>query len=121
MDAALFLALCADDGDGDRVVRYAAKRDWMEEAIVRALEAIGIDVFRCNSAHLPDLLTHSRGTWLPIEVKGPSGKLTKGQAAMYQRAKFPVVRSVAEALSLFGVHDQPRPPSAAPSLPVVLR
>ena len=87
-------------------MRRAAKRDWNEEAIVRALEAIGVDVWRVSNPGLPDLLTHQRGVWLPIEVKGPRGRLTNQQAVMRRRVTFPVVRSVTEALALFGVVDR---------------
>jgi len=84
-------------------MRQRAKRDWNEDQIVRALEACGIDVWRVSAPGLPDLLTHQRGKWLPIEVKGPRGRLTHLQAVLHQRAKFPIVRTVAEALALFGV------------------
>lgn len=84
--------------------RWGARRDENEQAIVDALEAIGVDVWRISAPGMPDLLTHSRGRWLPIEVKESSkAHLTTAQAETYQRAPFPVVTSVAEALSLFGV------------------
>jgi hypothetical protein len=41
--------------------------------------------------------------WLPVEVKRPGGILTPLQAELRDRAYFPVVSSVDEALALFGV------------------
>ncbi len=50
--------------------RWDARRDLAEPAIVNALEAAGVRVWR----ELPcDLLTHYRGRWLPLEVKTPTG------------------------------------------------
>ena len=80
------------------------KRDALEPHIVDALEQIGVTVFRISGAGCPDLLCHARGVWLPVEVKsGKAGRLTPAQENARLRAAYPVVRSVADALALFGV------------------
>lgn len=86
-----------------RRVGQARRRDRLEPQIVSALRAIGIEVWYISAAGFPDLMTYSRGIWLPIEVKKPRGKLTQAQIETRTRAPFPVVESVVEALSLFGV------------------
>ena len=84
-------------------MRTKAKRDWNEPGIVSALEAIGVTVYRVSMPGLPDLLTHQRGVWLPIEVKRPRGRLTPAQQETFEQTPFPVVETEAEALALFGV------------------
>jgi hypothetical protein len=85
-------------------MRRLARRDTHEQAIVSALERIGVVVIRVSSPGVPDLLTwrQDRG-WLPIEIKRPGEHLTPAQLALRERACFPVVRSVDEALELYGV------------------
>lgn len=83
--------------------RRNPRRDWNEAEIINALEAIGVTVCRMSGEGLPDLLCHYRATWLPIEVKGPRGKLTSAQVKLRRTTGFPVVRSISEALQLFGV------------------
>ena len=68
-----------------------------------ALRSIGVDVWKISAPGLPDLLTCSRGKWLPIEVKKPRGKLTPAQQATRKQSPFPVVETVDQALALFGV------------------
>lgn len=84
-------------------MRRAGRKDNTQAEIVKALREIGVTVFIVNQEALPDLLTHSRGVWLPIETKSPKGALTPAQERTYAQAAFPVVSSVGEALSLFGV------------------
>lgn len=86
-----------------RRVGQARKRDANERPIIKALEAIGVDVFQISGKGAPDLLAHRRGLWLPIEVKSATGELTTAQIAARATAPYPVVSSVAEALALFGV------------------
>ena len=94
-------------------MRRAAKRDWTEPEIVRALEAIGVTVARVSSPGVPDLLCWRRDTgYRLIEVKTPRGKLTPDQTALRRRMPFDVVRSVAEVLKLYGVSDPGRSPEA---------
>lgn len=86
-------------------MRRAGRKDWNQHAIVAALRAIGVTVFVVNAEGLPDLLTHARGIWLPIEVKRPRGKLTAAQIETRKLAPFPVVENIGQALALFGVVD----------------
>lgn len=85
---------------------YARRTDATQATIVRALREIGVQVIVLSRMGdgVPDLLTWSpdRG-WLPIELKTPTGKLTPAQSAQRLRTPYPVVRSVGEALGLFGV------------------
>ena len=84
-------------------MRRAGRKDLNQQQIVSALRSIGVSVFVVNAEGLPDLLTYCRGTWLPIEVKQPRGRLTTAQVEIRRIAPFPVVRNVAEAVALFGV------------------
>lgn len=86
-------------------VGQARRRDWNETAIVSALRGVGVVVYRLSAPGVPDLLTYSRGVWLPIEVKKPRGKLTPAQKDTRADTPYPVVETVAEALALFGVKD----------------
>ena len=79
------------------------KRDWNEAAIISALRAIGVTVRQISGEGVPDLLCHSRGKWLVVEVKRPRGKLTPAQRELQRVAPFPVVEDVPSALALFGV------------------
>lgn len=82
-------------------VGQSRKRDANERAIIAALEAIGVRVQRVSERGFPDLVCYSREGLRLIEVKSNTGKLTLAQ----QAADWPcvVVRSVAEALALYGV------------------
>jgi Holliday junction resolvase len=84
--------------------RWGAKRDSNENAIVDALEAIGVYVVRLNQPAMPDLLcwTQREGLRL-IEVKMPGQKLNVLQQTTRRYLPFAVVTSEAEALALFGV------------------
>lgn len=84
-------------------VGQTRRRDFLEASIVQALEQIGCTVLAVSGKGCPDLLVHSRGRWVLMEVKGPSGKLTPAQKAVLAVAPYPVVRSVSEALALFQV------------------
>jgi len=63
---------------------YAKKRDANELEIVRALEAIGATVHRLD---VFDLLVGYRGRSHLIEIKTPSGKLTKLQVVFMENWK----------------------------------
>ena len=86
-----------------RRVGQTRRRDQEEDAIVRALVAIGVVVLRVSGPGAPDLLGYRGGRWLPMEVKSRRGTLTIRQQNTRVLAPFPVVRSVAEALALWGV------------------
>lgn len=83
---------------------YSEKRDANEKPIVAALRAVGVEVWHVSGAGLPDLLTLYRGVWLPLEVKNPTGKnrATRAQKEPKNAGKWPTLRSVEEAVALFG-------------------
>jgi len=73
------------------------RRDTNERTIIDALRAIGCDVWQVSGAGLPDLLVRTTtGSYVPMEVKTKSGKLTRVQAQ--QAAPWPIVRSIEDAL-----------------------
>jgi len=59
------------------VRRYGNRRDANEQEIVDALEAIGATVYRLDRPC--DLLVGYRAHNFLIEVKAPTGRLTRGQ------------------------------------------
>lgn len=83
-------------------MRTRAKRDWNEADIVAALEAVGVTVERLSSPGAPDLVTYraDRGIRL-LEVKAPRGRKTPAQRSW--KIPYTVVRSVADALAVYGV------------------
>lgn len=86
-------------------VGQSRKRDANEAEIVRALEQIGIRCRRLSEKGMPDLLCYSpREGVLLLEVKSATGKLTAAQVS-HRQDGWPVciVRSVADALALFGI------------------
>lgn len=73
------------------------KRDAAEAEIVAALEKTGVRCWRLGGTGNPDVLTLSRGRYLPLEVKsGASGRLTVNQGDI----PWPVVRTVEQALAV---------------------
>lgn len=89
-------------------MRHAAKRDAVEAAIVEALERCGMIVLRLSDPGIPDLLVgrHFYGnepSWRLIEVKSPGKSLTPAQERLRERAWFPVVETVEEALAVCGI------------------
>ena len=60
-------------------MRYAARRDESEAAIVAALRAVGAVVWRLSQPDIPDLLVAHRGAYALVECKSPGGKLESGQ------------------------------------------
>jgi hypothetical protein len=86
-------------------MRKAGKKDLNQAAIVAALRAIGCEVLILNQEGVPDLLVgHRRKNWL-LEVKTARGHLTEPQKRFFGRwcGQATVVRSVPEALLVFGV------------------
>lgn len=83
-------------------MRHAARRDVNEQAIVDALEAIGVQVLRVSQPGVPDLLTWraDKGFQL-LEVKQRWGQMTFQQKQFSM--PFTVVRSVKDALTVFGL------------------
>ena len=86
-------------------VGQTRRRDANEAAIVAALRKIGVQVWRISAPGLPDLITHHRWTWRPLEIKRPGGSLTPAQRETFRTAPFAVVSSVIEAVRLFGVGE----------------
>jgi len=81
------------------------KRDLNEPGIVYALEQIGCLVQKISEPGFADLIVrHPRQGFVLIEIKSQKGRLTQAQV-QHERDGWPVciVRSVAEALALFGV------------------
>lgn len=85
--------------------RRNPRRDVNEAGIIAALRSIGLIVLPLSGSGVPDLLVYSpqERRWLPIEVKVARGKLKPRQEALMANAPYPVVRSIPEALALFGV------------------
>lgn len=82
------------------------KRDANEPDIRKALAACGRKTFQISGTGLPDLLIWSpapfvavHGFWLPAEVKVEGGDFTEHQ----DDARFPVLRSIEDALAIIGV------------------
>lgn len=95
-------------------VGQTRKRDTNEATIVAALQAVGVLVWRISAPGLPDLLTHYRGIWRPLEIKSTgNGRrptvtrakqlLTPQQREVYAKAPFPIVTSVDEAYLAVGL------------------
>lgn len=83
--------------------RRNAKRDGTEQAIIRALRKVGVQVFLISGRGLPDLLTFHRGQWGVLEVKVKGGRLTDAQKNTRVLAPFPVVTNVEEAMKAVGL------------------
>lgn len=83
-----------------RRVGQARKRDANERIIIKALQACGWEVLSISGVGAPDLLAYKQGRWLPIEVKGPKGKLTPAQVRRQAVAPCPIVSSVEEAVNV---------------------
>lgn len=84
--------------------RRNPRRDANEKEIADALESIGIVVLPLSAPGYPDLLCwSSRDGFRLLEVKRPKGKLTGPQLVMQTRVPFSIVRSVHEALAIYGV------------------
>lgn len=82
-----------------RRVGQTRRRDTAEKPIVAALRAVGADVTPISGKGAPDLLVRFRGILVGLEVKSGKGERTAAQEV----SRWPVVRSVTEALALVGV------------------
>lgn len=82
------------------------RKDANQDAIVRALKAVGCDIFDLSGAcgGVPDIacLTPS-GAVRFMEIKTDKGKLRPSQLAIPEGWKVAVVRSVDEALEVVGI------------------
>ena len=86
---------------------WARRVDGPHQAIVKALRKVGCQVFDTSRVGhgFPDFIVRASGKVFLMEVKSEHGKLTFEQQTF--RRNWPevaVVRSVAEALALVGVH-----------------
>jgi hypothetical protein len=86
---------------------HAAKVDANQGEIVKALRQIGVSVALTNAVGdgFSDLVCGYRGRSHLLEVKDRLGVLTPDQAEFvrFWRGDYHVVRSVRDALALFGV------------------
>ena len=93
------------------MIRHAAKRDENELAIVAALEAAGVHVWRL---HTPcDLLCFRLGRFYPLEVKTEDARPRKDQEAQTEFLRItgtPIVRTVGDALRAVGAIKSPATP-----------
>lgn len=86
-------------------LRYNARRDVTEEAIVRDLLRCGCTVQRLTGKDIPDLLVGFKGENHLLEVKSETGKAKEGQlewAAEWRGRKPRLVRCTEEALRAIG-------------------
>lgn len=81
-------------------MRYAAKRDATEGAIVDALQAFGCIVIRLSQPGVPDLLVRTPdGGAHVVECKAPRGTRTPAQLKFVQTwGPVPLLRSPEEAV-----------------------
>lgn len=80
----------------------ARRRDSNENAIVKALQKLGVVVKRISAEGLPDLLCYHSFTGLfLLEVKAGKGTLTEAQQRTVDEIPFRVTRSVDEAVDGF--------------------
>ncbi len=82
--------------------RYAAKVDSNQTEIVEALRGIGASVCVTSAVGqgFPDLTVGFRGSTFLIELKTPTGKMTKDQMCFIEswRGHYSIVRSVEQAI-----------------------
>jgi hypothetical protein len=84
-------------------VGQSRKRDANERAICAALHRIGVQTYALSIPGLGDLLAWRADTgWRVLECKTPRGRLTKAQRAVHTHVPIQIVRSVDEALALYG-------------------
>lgn len=88
-------------------MRYAAKRDANERAIIEALEACGCDVLQATDV---DLICGRAGQSYLLEVKQPSSRkrLKPIQLRLQAdwRGHYAIVTTPQEALAAIGLMDQ---------------
>ena len=84
--------------------RRNPRRDGNETAISQALHRIGVQTYALSIPGLGDLLCWRADTgWQVLEVKTPRGRLTKAQRAVHTAVPICIVRTVDEAMALYGV------------------
>ena len=81
------------------------KRDLAEPAIVAALEAYGVRVWRLGGVGNPDLLCLYRARYTPLEVKTGRSKANLNQ----REIPWAIVRTVEEALATITRNEESTP------------
>lgn len=82
----------------------ARRRNWNEDSIRSALHVIGVITIQISAPGCPDLLCYSKLEGFRLmEVEATGGRLTPAQVKFRQLVPFDVVRSVKEALAIYGV------------------
>lgn len=86
-------------------LRFKAKSDDNQKALIAALRQVGASVEVLSARGVPDLLVAYRGIIYLMEVKGAKGKLTPDQVKWHSLWQSPIhiVRSVDDALRVIGV------------------
>ena len=89
--------------------KTAAKRDYNEPEIVKALVSVGAVVFRLPAP--ADLLVCHHGQYYLLEVKSEKGSMTRSQKNDQRDlervdCKIHIVRNPKQALSVIGAEDQ---------------
>jgi hypothetical protein len=80
-------------------VGQARRRDSNEPAIVAALRAVGAQVEQVSGPGAPDLVITFHSRSYAVEVKSLTGRRTPAQTV----TRYPIVRTVDEALAILGV------------------
>jgi hypothetical protein len=93
-------------------VRFAAKRDANEPAIIAALQLAGWSIFQVGATGFPDLVAVRRGVSHFLEVKMAKGALTEAQVKLHRRMAAAglavhIVRTPDEALAAVGALKRP--------------
>lgn len=84
-----------------RRVGQARRRDENERDIVDGLRKCGVFVVQISGVNAPDILCAFGSKWMPFEIKGTKGKLTKAQVQQQAgRAPYPVVKSIDDCLRI---------------------
>ncbi len=88
-------------GEAVSLHRRNPRRDVNETDIVRALEQVGVRVWKISGKDLPDILTLWRGRYVPMEIKSDRGKNRKDEA--HVGIPWPVVTTQEEAFTVLGL------------------
>ena len=89
---------------------YKRKRDANEREIIEALQSVGCFVIQESNVDLW-VLPPNQTSWIPIEVKSSTGRLTSYQLKLHAIAqdiyqyKIPIASTVDEALRIIGILD----------------
>lgn len=77
------------------------RRDKIEPAVIKALRAVGCEVWQINGRALPDLLCKRRGVFYALGVKsGEKARLTPSERE--KQPSWPLVTTPEQALQAIG-------------------